>query len=123
MTTDIVKPDEAAFSVAIDSEELGVEAKRLIEFLDPRIVGQQRAIRHIARSAAIHGSGMAEPGGAAGVFVFAGPTGVGKTALAEQLARYLVADVPRAPLTRIQCGRFKESHRVAELLGAPPSYI
>lgn len=116
-------PDESVFNQAVDSEAFGVDAQRMMEFLSPRIIGQERAVRHIARSIAIHGSGMSEPGGAAGVFVFAGPTGVGKTAMAEQLARFLVADIPHAPLTRVQCGKFKESHRVAELISSPPGYI
>ncbi len=116
-------PDEMIFDQAVDSEAFGVDAQRMVDFISPRIIGQERAVRHIARSVAIHDSGMADPGGAAGVFVFAGPTGVGKTAMAEQLARFLVTDIPHAPLTRVQCGKFKESHRVAELISSPPGYV
>jgi len=116
-------PDEVATGVHVNSDEFGEETQRMMKFLNDRVIGQERAMRHIARSNAIYASGMADPGGAAGVFMFAGPTGVGKTETALSLARYLVADVPHAPIIRIQCGKYKEAHRVSELISSPPGYI
>lgn len=121
--------NEEDYTVRVDSDKFGPETQRLYDFLTKnRVIGQNRAARRLARSRSIYNAGLQDDKGCAGAYLFAGPTGVGKTLMGEAFAYYLVyGQNPPAgakpPLIRIQCGKYKESHRVSELLGAPPSYI
>ena len=115
--------NDAVFTDHVESGRLGPKTRGLYEHLMSRVLGQERASRHLARSFSVHYAGLKDPTKPIGVFLFAGPTGVGKTFLAEEIARYLIADVPDAPLTLVDCGGFTESHRVSQLIGSPPGYI
>ncbi|MEM1025303.1 MAG: ATP-dependent Clp protease ATP-binding subunit [Myxococcota bacterium] len=88
--------------------------------LEKRIVGQTSAIRALAESVRRGAAGF---GGARprGVFLFLGPTGVGKTETAKALARALQG--PTEPLIRFDMNEFTEAHTVARLVGAPPGYV
>ena len=100
------------------------EARRLLELegqLRARVVGQEEAVRTV--SAAIRRSrvGLKEPGRPAGVFLFLGPTGVGKTELCRALAGALFGS--EDALIRFDMSEYMEKHTVSRLIGAPPGYV
>lgn len=114
---------EDEFTVRVDSEGFGPRTKKLFEHLTSRVIGQDRPARRIAQGFSIYYSGQKEPNEPIGVYVLAGPTGWGKTLMAEELSRYLIVDQPKAPLTRVPCGKYTERHRVSELIGSPNGYV
>ena len=87
------------------------------------VIGQDRAIRHILR--AISAELLKDPKRPIGGFIFAGPTGVGKTYLAKVVARYFLGGNRKYGnyLTRIDCSSLSRPHDVKNLTGAPPSYV
>jgi ATP-dependent Clp protease ATP-binding subunit ClpC len=89
--------------------------------LHETIVGQDEAIRAISKSIRRNRAGLKDPGRPIGSFIFAGPTGVGKTELARALARFLFAD-PNA-LIRVDMSEYMEKFTVSRLIGAPPGYV
>jgi ATP-dependent Clp protease ATP-binding subunit ClpB len=91
------------------------------EALRKEIVGQDEAIDAVTRAVRRARSGLADPNRPMGVFLFMGPTGVGKTYLAQRLAAFLFHD-PKA-MVRIDMSEYMEKHTVARLLGAPPGYV
>ncbi|MDE1837520.1 MAG: ATP-dependent chaperone ClpB [Euryarchaeota archaeon] len=95
---------------------LGMEAA-----LKQRIVGQDEAIAAVARAVRRSRSGLADPNRPMGVFLFLGPTGVGKTFLAQTLAEFLFHD--SKAMVRIDMSEYMEKHSVARLIGAPPGYV
>jgi len=106
------------------SRLLSSEAERLLhleEELKERVVGQDEALRQIARAVRRARSGLAEPRRPIGSFLFLGPTGVGKTETAKALAWALFND--ERALIRIDLSEYQEAHTVARLIGAPPGYI
>src|SRR5512145_1647636 len=82
------------------------------------IFGQDPAIESIASAIKLSRSGLASPERPIGNFLFSGPTGVGKTELAKQLARILGVEFLRFDMTEYQ-----EKHTVSRLIGAPPGYV
>ena len=82
------------------------------------IYGQDKAIEAIASSIKLSRSGLGAPEKPIGAFLFSGPTGVGKTELAKQLARILGVEFLRFDMTEYQ-----EKHTVSRLIGAPPGYV
>lgn len=119
---DGVALDESEFSVEIEHLGFGPEATALHDRLRQRVIGQDRACTRIARAYSVQTAGLGDVTLPAGAYLFAGPTGVGKTYAAEELARFIIADTPRAPLARIAGGELKERHQASTLIGAPPSY-
>ncbi|HTK59730.1 MAG TPA: AAA family ATPase [Candidatus Baltobacteraceae bacterium] len=107
----------------VDSEGFGPRTQKLFDHLGSRVIGQDRPARRIAQGFSIYYSGLKDPNAPIGTYVLAGPTGWGKTLMAEELSRFLIADVPKAPLTRIPCGKYTERHRVSELIGSPNGYV
>ncbi|MBI4665191.1 MAG: ATP-dependent Clp protease ATP-binding subunit [Nitrospinae bacterium] len=93
----------------------------LEEILLARVVGQDNAVRAVSARLRVSGAGLRDPGKPVGVFLFMGPTGVGKTYLAEQLAMALFGD--ERGMIRIDMSEFMEAHTVARLTGAPPGYV
>ncbi len=85
------------------------------------VIGQQEAVRCVARSIRRSRAGLKDENRPIGVFLFAGPTGVGKTLLAKSLARYLFDE--RDGLVRIDMSEYGEAHNVARLIGSPPGYV
>ena len=84
----------------------------------PRRFGQADAVRQVATSIKRARAGLGQPDKPAGCFLFTGPTGVGKTELAKQLARHLGNE-----FTRFDMSEYMEKHAVARLIGAPPGYV
>lgn len=121
----VLRYDREAYSVRVDSDGFGPKTKALADHLKSRVIGQDRATDRLARSFSVHNAGLQEPHKPIIAALFAGPTGVGKTLMAQELARHLIVDKPeeRPPLFRIQCAQYRERHQVAQLLGSPPGYI
>ncbi|MDN5864640.1 MAG: ATP-dependent Clp protease ATP-binding subunit ClpA [Gammaproteobacteria bacterium] len=82
------------------------------------IFGQDTAVEKLDQAIKMARSGLGHPEKPIGAFLFAGPTGVGKTELARQLARLL-----GIPLTRFDMSEYMERHTVSRLIGAPPGYV
>jgi ATP-dependent Clp protease ATP-binding subunit ClpC len=100
------------------------ETERLIEMeshLHERIIGQAEGISAVSKAVRRARSGMKDPRRPVGVFIFLGPTGVGKTELTRVLAEFLFGS--DEALTRMDMSEFMERHSVSRLVGAPPGYI
>jgi ATP-dependent Clp protease ATP-binding subunit ClpC len=102
-------------------ERESVRLLKMEDELHQSIVGQDEAIRAISKAIRRNRAGLKDPGRPIGSFVFAGPTGVGKTELARALARFLFAD-PNA-LIRVDMSEYMEKFTVSRLIGAPPGYV
>jgi ATP-dependent Clp protease ATP-binding subunit ClpB len=85
------------------------------------VVAQEEAIRALARSIRRSRAGLKDPNRPIGSFVFAGPTGVGKTELARSLAKFLFGDA--SALIRVDMSEYMEKFSVSRLIGAPPGYV
>ncbi|HVK64512.1 MAG TPA: AAA family ATPase, partial [Polyangium sp.] len=99
------------------------ESEKLLkmeERLARRVVGQDEAVRAIARAVRRGRVGLRDPGKPIGSFLFLGPSGVGKTELAKALAEFLFDD--EQALTRLDMSEFMERHMAQRLIGAPPGY-
>ncbi|MFC4639559.1 AAA family ATPase [Deinococcus hohokamensis] len=83
-----------------------------------RVYGQDEAVRAVASAVKLARAGLRDPAKPQGMFLFAGPTGVGKTELARALAERLGIE-----LTRFDMSEYQEAHTVARLIGAPPGYV
>ncbi|MDP2471833.1 MAG: ATP-dependent Clp protease ATP-binding subunit [Candidatus Palauibacterales bacterium] len=94
---------------------------RMEEELHESVVGQHEAIQAISRAIRRTRAGLKDPDRPIGSFVFCGPTGVGKTELARQLARFLFAD--EQALIRVDMSEYMEKFSVSRLIGAPPGYV
>ncbi len=94
---------------------------RMEDILQEKLVGQKEAVSALARAVRRSRTGFRRQNRPIGAFVFAGPTGVGKTELAKILADYLFGD--RASLIRIDMSEFMEKHSISRLVGAPPGYV
>jgi ATP-dependent Clp protease ATP-binding subunit ClpB len=95
---------------------LGIEGA-----LGRRVVGQEDAIRLVARAIKRGRAGLQDPGRPIGSFLFLGPTGVGKTELAKAVAEFLFDD--EHAMVRLDMSEYMEKHAVARLTGAPPGYV
>src|SRR5579884_775527 len=105
----------------LDATKTGAEAEDLATSLRARVVGQDEAIQHIARTWQTHLAGLCPPGRPIGNFLFLGPTGSGKTRLVEAMAECLFGD--RRAVVKIDCAEFQHSHEIAKLIGSPPGYL
>lgn len=100
------------------------EAERLqtlSSHLQSRVIGQQEAVERITRSLQRHRAGLKENHRPIGVFLFVGPTGVGKTLLAKELSKWMF-DQNRG-LIRIDMSEYGEKHNTSRLIGSPPGYV
>jgi ATP-dependent Clp protease ATP-binding subunit ClpC len=89
--------------------------------LHKRVVSQDEAIKAVAKAVRRSRSGLKDPKRPTGCFVFAGPTGVGKTLLAKALAEFMFGDADA--LVQIDMSEYMEKHNVSRLIGAPPGYV
>jgi len=97
------------------------KARYFSEQLAARIVGQERAVRALSGLYEIFVAGMNPPRRPLGTLLFLGPTGSGKTRVAEAAAEVLFGD-PRA-LIKVDCAELQHSHEIARLIGPPPGYV
>ena len=100
------------------------ESKKLLaleQALHSRVVGQDEAVNALAKSLRRARVGLKDPKRPTGSFIFAGPTGVGKTELAKALAQFLFDD--ENAMIRVDMSEFSEKYAVSRLFGAPPGYV
>ena len=100
------------------------ESKKLLNMeaeLHKRIIGQDEAVSALSRSIRRTRVGLKDPKRPSGSFIFAGPTGVGKTELAKTLAEFLFDD--EDALIRVDMSEFSEKYAASRLFGAPPGYV
>lgn len=90
----------------------------LAQELRAKVFGQDKAIQVLAAAIKMGRSGLSDPEKPVGCFLFAGPTGVGKTEVSKQLAKSLGVE-----LIRFDMSEYMESHTVSRLIGAPPGYV
>jgi ATP-dependent Clp protease ATP-binding subunit ClpB len=106
------------------SKLLEAEMQKLVhmeERLSQRVVGQDEAVRAVSNAVRRARSGLQDPNRPIGSFLFAGPTGVGKTELSRALAEFLFDD--EQSMVRLDMSEYMEKHSVARLIGAPPGYV
>lgn len=89
--------------------------------LHRRVISQEEAIKSISKAVRRSRSGLKDPKRPTGCFIFAGPTGVGKTLLAKALAQFMFGDDDA--LIQIDMSEYMEKHNVSRLIGAPPGYV
>ena len=100
------------------------ESQRLLhmeEALHDRVVGQEEPIKALAKAVRRARAGLKDPRRPIGVFMFLGPTGVGKTELARALSEFMFGSDEN--MIRLDMSEFMERHTVARLVGAPPGYV
>ena len=92
----------------------------MVDTLRQRVVGQDHALKVVADAIKTNRAGLGDPRHPVGVFLFLGPSGVGKTELAKTLAQFLFNDDDA--MIRLDMSEFHDEHTVARLIGAPPGY-
>jgi len=94
---------------------------RMEEALEGKVIGQEDAIQKVVKAIKRNRAGLKDPNKPIGSFIFLGPTGVGKTQLAKELARYLFDS--EDSLIRIDMSEYMEKFAISRLIGAPPGYV
>jgi ATP-dependent Clp protease ATP-binding subunit ClpC len=100
------------------------DTKRLMEMeseLHKRVISQEEAIKAISKAVRRSRSGLKDPKRPTGAFIFAGPTGVGKTLLAKALTEFMFGN--EDSLIQLDMSEYMEKHNVSRLIGAPPGYV
>ena len=103
------------------SEDMVSQLRRLETLLSSRVVGQGEAVASLSRSVRRSRVGLKDERRPIGVFLFVGPTGVGKTLLAKELSQWLTGRDEM--LVRFDMSEFAASHNVSRLIGSPPGYV
>ena len=103
------------------AQEEGIRLKGMAQELKSHVVAQDKAIEKMVRAIQRNRVGLKEPNHPIGVFMFLGPTGVGKTYLAKKLAEFMFGSADA--LIRIDMSEYTESFNVSRLIGAPPGYV
>jgi ATP-dependent Clp protease ATP-binding subunit ClpC len=103
------------------SSEDTVRLLQMEDELHKRVISQDEAIHQVAKAVRRARSGLKDPKRPTGVFLFSGPTGVGKTLLAKTLAEFMFGD--EDALIQIDMSEYQEKHNVSRLIGAPPGYV
>lgn len=103
------------------SETGNARLRKLADVLKRNVIGQDRAVETIVRAIQRNSIGLRNPNHPIGVFMFLGPTGVGKTYLAQQLAIEVFGNADA--LIRVDMSEFNESFNTSRLVGAPPGYV
>jgi ATP-dependent Clp protease ATP-binding subunit ClpC len=100
------------------------ETERLVSMpdeLNGKVIGQQEAISKIVRAIQRNRAGLKDPNKPIGVFLFLGPTGVGKTYLAKVLAEYLFDS--QDAIARLDMSEYTEKYTISKMIGSPPGYV
>jgi ATP-dependent Clp protease ATP-binding subunit ClpA len=108
-------------SEVLDASILSEEADKMKTFLLSTIIGQDNAVNQFVKVYQQISVGMSKDDKPAGVFLFTGPTGVGKTELVRRAAEFVLGK--KNALTRIDCGEFQEHQEISKLIGSPPGYV
>ncbi|VDG75505.1 class III stress response-related ATPase [Actinobaculum suis] len=103
------------------SEAESEKLLRMEDELHKRVIGQNEAVTAISQAIRRQRAGLKDPNRPGGSFIFAGPTGVGKTELAKALAEFLFGD--ESALITLDMSEYSEKHTVSRLFGAPPGYV
>ncbi|MBK6408861.1 MAG: ATP-dependent Clp protease ATP-binding subunit [Flavobacteriales bacterium] len=125
----VVSEDNVAEVVAMMSgipvqriaEKESGKLQRMKEEMEGKVIGQEEAVTKVVKAIRRNRAGLKDPNRPIGSFIFLGPTGVGKTQLAKELARYMF-DTDDA-LIRIDMSEYMEKFSVSRLIGAPPGYV
>jgi len=105
----------------LDPTMRSAEVRDFESGLRQRVVGQDRAVRQLARAYQVHQAGLSPRGRPIVNLLLLGPTGSGKTRLVEAAAEVLLGD-SRAVL-KVDCAEFQHSHEISKLIGSPPGYL
>lgn len=100
-----------------DLEQLRTLTQRISE----RVIGQEEAVKRVGDVLVHHQLGLRNPDKPVGTFLFYGPSGVGKTELAKQIAQEKFGSTNN--LLRLDMGEYKEAHKISSLLGSPSGYV
>ncbi|MBB4929266.1 ATP-dependent Clp protease ATP-binding subunit ClpC [Lipingzhangella halophila] len=103
------------------TEEESSRLLRMEEELHKRVIGQEDAIKALSQAIRRTRAGLKDPKRPGGSFIFAGPSGVGKTELSKTLAEFLFGD--EESLIQLDMSEFMEKHTVSRLFGSPPGYV
>ena len=103
------------------SEEESTRLLNMEDELHKRVIGQEEAIKALSRAIRRTRAGLKDPKRPGGSFIFAGPSGVGKTWLSKTLAEFLFGD--EDALIQLDMSEFGEKHTVSRLFGSPPGYV
>ncbi|MCR3745696.1 UvrB/uvrC motif-containing protein, partial [Actinomadura glauciflava] len=103
------------------TEEESTRLLRMEDELHKRVIGQEDAIKALSQSIRRTRAGLKDPKRPGGSFIFAGPSGVGKTELSKTLAEFLFGD--EDALIQLDMSEFMEKHTVSRLFGSPPGYV
>ena len=103
------------------AEQEGIRLKGMSQELKGAVIGQNKAIDKMVKAIQRNRVGLKEPNHPIGVFMFLGPTGVGKTYLAKKLAEFMFGS--SEALIRIDMSEYTESFNTSRLIGAPPGYV
>lgn len=103
------------------AEEETARLLKMEDVLHQQVISQHEAISAIARAVRKSRAGIKDPKRPIGSFIFAGPTGVGKTLLAKQLANFMFGD--EGAMIQLDMSEYMEKHNVSRLIGAPPGYV
>jgi len=103
------------------TEEESQRLLRMEDELHKRVIGQQQAIKALSQAIRRTRAGLKDPKRPGGSFIFAGPSGVGKTELSKTLAEFLFGD--EDSLISLDMSEYSEKHTVSRLFGSPPGYV
>lgn len=103
------------------AREEGEILLRMDRDLNSVVIGQEDAVKSVVKAIRRNRAGLKDPGKPIGSFLFAGPTGVGKTLLAKKLAEYMFGSQER--MIRIDMSEYLEKYSISRLIGAPPGYV
>ena len=105
----------------LDPSAHSPEVREFEKALTQRVVGQDRAVRRLARVYQVHLAGLSSPGRPISNLLLLGPTGSGKTRLVEASVEVLFGTANA--VLKIDCAEFQHSHEIAKLIGSPPGYL
>ena len=103
------------------AEKESGKLSRMAEDLAGKVIGQEEAIQKVVRAIKRNRTGLKDPDKPIGSFIFLGPTGVGKTQLAKELAQYMFDSADA--LIRVDMSEYMEKFAVSRLIGSPPGYV
>jgi ATP-dependent Clp protease ATP-binding subunit ClpC len=103
------------------TEEETARLLRMEDELHKRVIGQEQAVKAVSQAIRRTRAGLKDPKRPGGSFIFAGPSGVGKTELSKTLAEFLFGD--EDALIQLDMSEFMEKHSVSRLVGSPPGYV